>query len=362
MSTLERRLDLRVAEDRRHLLTLASINPRHNADQVEQGLQIIASQLTEDWRLVTPWQNVGHVSLKTSQNGLVAAGVNSVIIPLASALNCLSDLHNFGSVIRKLNILGHEKESAVLEAVAAANYRLAGFEIELEPRATNGKRCDFRVRWDNRWIYFECKKENFSGSIHRKKLAEYAGELAQQIQESVTIPDDVCLHISLPKARIRKIGRKIIAKVGSRLNLGAGMNAKIDGAGLALVRRGTDLPLSPGYSRFSLAKVGKTSTPLLQATYIQVAYPSLGTRDIDRLRHSLQEARNQLPKDSLGMILYDAFQTEAVKPTVERMISNPSFSHVMGVVLMGNGAWLLRNPLYSSLPLEFAKHGIVPPV
>src|SRR5215831_15174069 len=133
MSTLERKLDLRIEEDQRLLLSLATINPRFSTDQVERGLQIIASKLTDDWSIITPWENLGVVSLRTAEKMSVAGGVNTVLVPLAIALDCLSDLKEFPMLIQKLRITGHEKQSAVLEAVAAANYRLAGFEIELEP-------------------------------------------------------------------------------------------------------------------------------------------------------------------------------------------------------------------------------------
>ena len=65
----------------------------------------------------------------------------------------------FSRIIDKLNAKSNERISAILEALSAAWYKKKGYEVELEPTVEKSRIADFRVRFGNEWIYFECKKE-----------------------------------------------------------------------------------------------------------------------------------------------------------------------------------------------------------
>ena len=65
----------------------------------------------------------------------------------------------FSRIIDKLNAKSNERISAILEALSAAWYKKKGYEVELEPTVEKSRIADFRVRFGNEWIYFECTKE-----------------------------------------------------------------------------------------------------------------------------------------------------------------------------------------------------------
>ena len=63
----------------------------------------------------------------------------------------------------------------ILEALSAARFQMAGYAIELEPPLKTGKVSDFRVKYFDEWIYFECKKENMSKSKYYERYQKYFG-------------------------------------------------------------------------------------------------------------------------------------------------------------------------------------------
>lgn len=199
---VDRILHLNHEAERRYLIERLKphVDLPASCEEVERAILFLSDKLDEEWLTVYPLGQ-GEVSIKVGQKSSQGLGFFSDVVPLGLALIALSELKKFDRVIEKLNIPSNERLSSILEALSAARYKKRGYEVELEPSTEMGRSSDFRVRFGNEWIYFECKKEYPHESKYYKSFSIYAYRVINEILDRVEskLPPKFRIDIILTK-------------------------------------------------------------------------------------------------------------------------------------------------------------------
>ena len=361
-SLLDRVLNLALPRDRQYLLQrmAATGHGPHSPTQIEGALKLLAENLGQQWVTVHPGEVVAISIGEKATRGL---GLFSEIIPLGLALLRLSELTGFEKLLEKLRVRSHERLSTILEAVSAANYRLAGYLVELEPATETGHSCDFRVCNQTEWIYFECKKENVRASNYWAKRFTYAKGLIKRITAATLCPPTHRIDIILPKRRPAGGVQILIDEIRKSIDQNEFKTWKdVEGIRVAVNLRSVVVNLPPSHVQTYAVDVGTTSTKAApENAGVQVIYNPFGPKEKQKISRIIREARDQLPTSARGIIILDVEHTKEMVSVAEEKLRQPGYQHVIGILLTGNGAWFTPNPVHASFPLEFAVRGVIPP-
>lgn len=333
--------------------------------EIEKAISFLDDNLDEEWLTVYPMYTGGLCSIKTGTKHSDSLNFLREVIPLALSLIVLSDTKGFSSVIQKLKMPAYDRISTIPQVMAAARYKKAGYEVELEPKSENSKSSDFRVKLDEEWIYFECKRENLHESQYMKKAANFANELMTKILQNVEpklrtdYRIDIIVITSNQRNEILDKLPCLISDCFQNKEFNAWKN--FGGIKYAVNSRNTvvDPPLM-GIRQYQMT-VGATPKKLSQENMdIQVVYNPFGIKELQKIRRMIKEAKEQLPKSARGVIILETWHTERTVPVVEERLRSVGYEHVAVTLVTGNGAWSVPNPLHQSFPFDFIKTAVLP--
>jgi hypothetical protein len=257
----------------------------------------------------------------------------------------------------------YERLSAMLEVLTAGRYKLAGYHVEFEPKTKKGF-ADFRVRFLDEWIYFECKRENPTASKYYLKTQQYVNELIEQVlakAESklpVTQRIDIIIQKKTSIPFLATVAEEISNYIDEeQFNQWRSLN----GIRFSINTRETKLQLSGMRARQLRIQVGTTPTQLSETNaHIQVVYDPYGSKDLQKVRRLIKEAKEQLPTDMRPIIVLETEHSERMVKIAEEKLKQAGYENVAIILVIGNGAWSVPNPLHSDFPLEFVKTAALP--
>jgi len=251
----------------------------------------------------------------------------------------------------------------MLEAFVVARYKLAGYDVELEPKTDKGF-ADFRVKYQDEWIYFECKRENPTASKYYLKTQQYVNELIEQVLSKaesklpVTRRIDIIIekkpNISFLHTVAEEVSNYIDGEQFDRWR-------RLDGIRFSISTRETKLQLSGMRARQLRIQVGTTPRQLSETNaHIQVVYDPYGSKDLQKIRRLIREAREQLPTETRSIIVLETEHTERMVRIAEEKLRQAGYENVVVILVIGNGGWSVPNPVHSGFPLEFVKTAALP--
>jgi len=94
--------------------------------------------------------------------------------------------------------------------------------------------------------------------------------------------------------------------------------------------------------------------------HIQVVYNPYGSKDLQKVRRLIREAKDQLPTNMRSIIVLETLHTKRMVNIAEEKLKHPGYENVIVVLVVGDGAWSVPNPLQSGFPLEFVKTAVLP--
>lgn len=363
-SLLDRNLQLKDQRDRDYLIS--RLESRRdlplNIEQIKQAIDFLYKEMDDEWLTLYPFYNSAHVSVRVGsklQHALDFFYVTHFVL----ALNTLSELSGFHRILKRIRSPTYERLSTILETFTVARYKLAGYGIELEPKTPKGY-ADFRVRFQDEWIYFECKRENLTESKYYRKTQQYVNSLIEQVvsraEHKLTITHRIDIIIETkPNAQfLTKVAHEISNYIDARqLNCWR----KLDGIRFAVNLRETKLQFSrPRFRQLSI-KVGTAPTQLSETNaHIQVVYDPFGSKELQKVRRLIREAKDQLPIDMRSIMVLETEHTERMVKIAEEKIKQSGYANVIVVLVVGNGAWSAPNPFQAGFPMEFVRTAVIP--
>lgn len=332
-----------------------------SCEECDRILEFLYEQLGEEWTTV---YSLGTVSVRTGPKMSHGLDFFKKVLPFSQAFHELRNLNGFERLINKLKIPSFEKESTILEVLSAARFQMAGFEIELEPPLKTGRVSDFRVKYFDEWIYFECKKENMSKSKYYERYQKYVNQVMNDITKvhKISIKEgyriDILFYKRLPQRHLPELYDKIKDHLdNSKYNRWFEM----DGLKFAINTRDTYVDEPKLLVHVSQMTVSDKPTKLsYENAHIQIFYNPFGIREIQKIRRIIKEAKNQLPRKSKGVIILEINHTEKMVKLAEEKINQPGYEHIIAILVVGNGAWAVPNPNYQYYPLDFLKIAVLP--
>ena len=269
-----------------------------SCEEIEKAIRFLSNYLGNEWLTVYPLGK-GSISIKVGNKKSQGVGLFSVVIPLGVALSTLGELKGFQRLVKKLNAQSNERLSSVLEALCASRYKLKGYEIELEPPTHEGHYSDFRVKFGDEWIYFECKKEYPQESKYYKSLAKYVNEITGKILKTVKskIPSNCRIDIILSNRVQEKTLKSVITRLCLCLdNQECNLWQEIDGIKFAVNSRETQVELPSGLyvSQAEITVGTKPTRGGEESAYFQIIYKPFGIRHLQKVRRIIKKANDQI--------------------------------------------------------------------
>ncbi len=361
--TIDKNYHLGDKEERTDFYTNYSqyIESLMSLEQCDEILDSLFESLGEEWTTV---YSLGEISVKVAQKKSIGMNFFETVLPFGRALLELKNLDGFERLVQKLNVPSFEKESTILEVKSAARYSRAGYEIVLEPILESGKHSDFKVKYDDEWIFFECKKENVGASKYYTQYQDYVNKIMDdvldacgtRINEEYRI--DLVFTRKLPKRHLPELLEKIKQCFDdSNFNTWVEMN----GLKLAVNSREVEVSREGPHIRASRFIVPTEPTRIShENAHIQVIYNPFGNKELQKIRRILNAAKKQLPKDHRGVIILEVNHTEKMVDVVLKKMSQRGFEHVIATMLTGNGAWSIPSPVHHAFPLDFLQIAVLP--
>lgn len=323
----------------------------------------ISLKLGDEWLTVYPLPKA-EIAIKIGQKKSQSLSFFTIVVPLGLALITLRELEKFDKLIDRLNVQSNERLSTILEAFSAARYKKKGYDVELEPFTDCGHAADFRVRFEKEWIYFECKKEYPQESKYFKNLGNHVNMVIDEILRKAgsELPFGYRFDVILSKRVQENTLSAAISKICESLdNHNYDRWYELDGIKFAINSRLTTVALPPLHVRQAVVKVGTTATKIAEENFhIQVIYNPFGNKELQKVRRILNEASNQLPRASRGIIILETTHSQRMIKIAEEKLKTPRFSQVIDVLVTGNGAWSVPNPRWKDFPLDFLKIAAIP--
>lgn len=336
-----------------------------SCEEVERAILFLSDKLDEEWLTVYPLGQ-GKVSIKVGPKNSQGLDFFSEVVPLGLALIALNELKKFERLIEKLNIQSNERLSSILEALSAGKYKKKGYEVELEPLTEKGRSADFRVRFRNEWIYFECKKEYPRESRYYKSFSNYANGIIDKILKRVesklpsTYRIDVILSKRVQENTLNKVIDKICECLGARE---FNQWAQIEGIKFAVNSRETMVELPLLHVRVMGMKVGTTPKKVAEeSAYIQVIYNPFGSKELRKVKRIIKEANDQLPRTSRGIIILETWHSGRMVRIAEEKLREPKYRQVIAILFVGGEVWSVPNAIHQEFPLDFLKIAAFPDV
>jgi hypothetical protein len=364
-SWIDRNLNLIDETDRKYLLR--KLETRQNLplgiEQIERAIAIIQDRLDDDWLTLYPFYSSAFASVKTGAKLRQTLDLFSTLIPLGSALLALKDLAGFDKLISKLRLDSYDRLSAILEALSAARYKIARFDVELEPNSRKGRFCDFRVRFENEWIYFECKKENLIESKYFRKAHEYANELIDLVLSKVEgkVPPTHRIDILLHRRPEKNVLTKLVESISEYTD--AGQFCKWRRLGdIEFAVNSREVQISPppeltvGIGRGTGDSIPK---PVTQTMNIQVLYDPFGSKELQKARRLISEARTQLPQDSKSIIILESLHSRRFVKIAEEKLKQPGYENIVAILVTGDNVLLALNQRHEAFSIDFIKTAVL---
>jgi len=363
---IDRILNLKDETDRNYFLKKLETcqNLPVAVQQIERAITFLQDRLDEEWLTLYPFYSSAYASVKTGAKRRQTLDFFLTLLPLGSSLLALRKLRGFDKIISKLSLHSYDRLSAILEVLSAARYKIAGYDVELEPSTQKGHFCDFKVRFENEWIYFECKKENPTESKYFKRAQGYANELIDfvllKVEDKLPLTHriDIILH--------RRPQRNLLAKLVDSISkcIDAGQFNEWKGFGemeFAVNPRelqiAPPLALSVGLGR---GKADTTPKPLTQVMNIQVFFDPYGSKELQKARRLIREARDQLPHDSRSIMILESLHSQRLVKIAEEKLKKTGYENLIAILVTGNGAWLALNQRHQSFSVDFVKIAVLP--
>jgi hypothetical protein len=359
---LDRKLILSNKDDEAYLFEVLKKRgePAKKLDAAREALSFISQNLGEEWMTVLPPRMI---SIKTGQKSSDGLDLFSQLIPLGDALVSLSELEGFENVITKLKTPSYQRLSTILEVMSAVRYKKHGYLVELEPPAGGGS-CDFRVLKEGEWIYFECKKENVHESDYAIRIHRYINKLIDDIVSRVG--EELGSSYRVDIVIVRKPSRtiqtnEVIDKITQIVrNKELGVWTELNGIRFAIKERGMYVERINGNETFGKVQVGLVPIlVILENARVSVSYDLFGKKALQKARGIIKEARDQIPAESRGIIIFEPGDSHRLVKMVEEKLKSESYQHIIGVILMGGGAWFVSNPLHKNFPVDFINIAIL---
>jgi len=334
-------------------------NSSFSSEEIEESIQFLSNNLSNEWLTVYPLGS-GSISIKIGLKGSQGLSLFSVVIPLGLAFITLSELEGFPKLVKKLAVHSNERLSSILEALCASRYKTKGYEVELEPSTEKGRYSDFRVKFRNEWIYFECKKEYHRETKYYKNLAKYATEITEKILISIKskIPSNYRIDVILSRRVQEKTLKTVIIRLCKSLdNQEYNCWQELEGIKFAVNSKETQITLpSPLYVRQAEITVG--TKPIRvgeESAYFQMIYKPFGNKELQKVKRTIKEANDQIPKMSRGVIVLETIQPKRLLTITEEKLRDPRYGHIIAILITGYDAWLVPNARYSEIPKDFLK-------
>ena len=331
-------------------------------EQIKQAIGFLLEKTGLEWITLYPFYSSAHASIRVGPK-LTHALDFFHMVRFALALNTLSELPGFHRILKRIRSPTYERLSTMLETFTAARYKLAGYDLELEPKTQKGY-ADFRVRFQEEWIYFECKRENPTESKYYRKTQQYMNALIEQVLSEVESKLPITHRIDIivetkPSTQFFKTLAEEVSNYIDRKQFNDWRT--LNGIRFAVNLRETKLQFSTPRFRQLIITAGTTPTQLSETNaHIQVVYDPFGSKELQKVRRLIREARDQLPIDMRSIIVLETEHTERMVKIAEEKLRQPGYGNVIVVLVVGNGAWSIPNPLQSSFPLEFVKTAVLP--
>lgn len=330
-----------------------------NPEEIEKSILFLLDNLGKEWLTVYPLGQ-GSVNIKIGPKKSQGLSFFSNVIPLGLALLTLSKLKGFERLVEKLSIQSNERLSTILEALCASRYKTKGYNVELEPSTEKGRHSDFRVKFGEEWIYFECKKEYPQESKYFKNLLKHTNKITQEILKSLKskLPSKYRIDIILFKRARKNTLKLVISKLHNCLDAQEyNFWQEIEGVKFAVNSKDTHVELpSPLYVRQGEIVVETKPTKLGEENaHFQIIYKPFGIRELQKVRRIIKKAKDQIPKSSRGIIILDTQHPQRMVKVAEDKLMNPKYGNIIAILVTGNGAWSVPNRRHHDFPLNFLK-------
>ena len=363
---IDRVLNLKNEADRNYFLK--KLETRQNLptsiQQIEHAITFLQDRFDDEWLTLYPFYSSAFASVKVAAKGHHTVDFFSTLLPLGLALLVLRDSEGFDKLIWKLSLRSYDRLSVILEALSVARYKIAGYDVELVPSTQKGRSCDFKVRFKDEWIYFECKKENPIESKYFKRAQRYADELTDLVLPKIEnrFPPTHRIEIVLHRRPQRNLLAELGALISNCVDAGQfGEWKKIGDVEFAVKPR--ELPITPPFGpcvALGRGKVDTTPKPITRTMNIVVFYDPYGSKELQKARRLIREARDQLPRDSKSIVILESLHSRRLVKIAEEKLKQTRYENLVAVVVTGNGAGLALNQQHQDFPVDFLKIAVLP--
>ncbi len=363
-SLLDKVLHLQEEKDRDYLID--RLQTRRdlplNIRQIKQAIDFLYKKMSVEWLTLYPFHSSAHTVIKVGPQ-LQHALDFFCLVRLALALETLSVLSGFHTLLKRIESPTYQRLSTILETLTAARYKLAGYEVELEPNTKKGS-ADFRVKYQDEWIYFECKKENPAASKYFLKAQQYVDKLVKEIltRAESKLPITHRIDIIIDKKPKVLLFTRLADEISKDIDRQRFDQWKrMSGIRFAINRRDTKLEQSRMGVHLLKIKAETTPTQLSETNaHIQVIYDPYGSKELQKVRRLIREAKDQLPADMRSIIVLETEHTKRMVSIAEQKLRQPGYEKIIVILVVGNGAWSVPNAVQSGFPLDFVKTAVLP--
>lgn len=324
------------------------------AEELNPILDFISSNLEKEW--LTIYRD-GLITLRVEANRNLGLQLFTHLIPLGFGLILLKDKPGFNNLVHKLNQPSYERLSSFLEAFTAARYAAAGYDIELEPKTAEEKSSDFRVRLDNEWIYFECKRINVEENLSVRKNRIFFSKLMHDldIRFKNRIPEGYRIDMRLDRKPTSTQIQGLFKDLEQMISNGTYQKwVEQEYGNYALMPRAyTERPI--GYpSRLMKITVGTTATPLsVRSASITISFNPFGSKLEQKFREVLKEAKEQIPSERRGIVIIQGLNEEKGMKILQERIGHPNYQNIIAGLAIDNGVYAVQRDDHKDVDLDF---------
>lgn len=317
-------------------------------------LDFISDNLEKEW--LTIYRD-GLITLRVAAKRNLSLQLFNHLIPLGCGLIWLKDKSGFNNLLHKLNQPSYERLSSILEAFTAARYAAAGYDIELEPKTGEKKSSDFRVRLDNEWIYFECKRINVEENLSVKKNRKFFNKLMHDldIRFKNRIPDKYRIDIKLDRKPTFPQIQGLFKDLEQMISDGTYQKwVKHEYGSYPLIPR-TYTKKPTGYPiRLMKITVETTATPIsVRSASITISFNPFGSKLEQKFREILKEAKQQIPSECRGIVIIQGLNEEKGMKILQARIGHPDYQNIIAGVAIDNGVYAVQRDDHKDVDLDF---------
>ena len=290
---IDRKYNLTIDEDRNDFFEKYSTNIRDivSKDDFFEILDFLGDEFGEEWITVYPHVDVSiHVNDKRSKS----IDFYKRLLPFGVNFLSLKELQGFDILIQKMKV-PKQRESTILEINSAACYKKAGYEVVLEPRAEKGKYSDFKVKYGDEWIFFECKMENQEASEYFQSYQRIIEEIVDKVEDIVKteMGEEYRLDIVLKKKVNSRERNNLISSINKMINEKRYQQwIKTEPYEIAVNLRVDYVDYSPLRIKFGMITVSNEPTRVSDENmFLRIFYDPFGKGEIRKIQRILKDAK-----------------------------------------------------------------------